>query len=195
MVAASELYVVIRTTLRTQVRPAIEFASGKEGLRPRMAMLVSWYCSLRVQVFLEIVHWLFPNFASAAGLSGGRGEMGMATPPCRSFPAQYIRTLSLCSLYSGSPLGSRPQPRGVTETSLPRKDTREGLLTVPFNFPAFTCCRVAFNVSLPSVQQVCGGFGGHGSRARWRFNATLRAGSPWRLLRQAHHAGRAWYDG
>ena len=27
--------------LRTQVRPAIEFVSGKEGLRPRIAVFVS----------------------------------------------------------------------------------------------------------------------------------------------------------
>ena len=32
-----------------------------------------------------------------------------------------------------------------------------------FNVPATMCFRVAFNVSLPSVQQDCGGSGGHGS--------------------------------
>ena len=42
-------------SLRTQVRPAIEFVSGKEGLRPRIAVFVSWYCCLRVLVFLESV--------------------------------------------------------------------------------------------------------------------------------------------
>ena len=39
----SELYVVISTSLRTQVRPAIEFVSGKEGLRPRFAVFVSGF--------------------------------------------------------------------------------------------------------------------------------------------------------
>ena len=49
------------TSLRTQVRPAIKFVSGKEGLRPRVAVLDSWYCSLRVQVFLEFVYWDHPE--------------------------------------------------------------------------------------------------------------------------------------
>ena len=66
------------TTLRTQVRPAIEFVSGKEGLRPGIAAFVSWYCCLRVLVFFEFVYWLFLKFARAAGPSGGRGEMAMA---------------------------------------------------------------------------------------------------------------------
>ena len=34
-------------------------------------------------------------------------------------------------------------------------------------------------MSLPSVQQGCGGSGGHGSAPGGRFKATLRAGSPW----------------
>ena len=74
----SELYVVISTSLRTQVRPAIEFVSGKEGLRPRFAVFVSGFCSLRVQVFLEFAYWDTLKFARAPGLSGGRGEMAMA---------------------------------------------------------------------------------------------------------------------
>ena len=51
------------TTLRTQVRPAIEFVSGKEGLRPRIAVFVSRYFCFRVLVFLEFVYWLFLRFA------------------------------------------------------------------------------------------------------------------------------------
>ena len=66
------------TTLRTMVQPAIEFVSGMEGLRPRIAVFVSSYCILRVQVFLEFGYWDTLKFASAPGLSGGRGEMAMA---------------------------------------------------------------------------------------------------------------------
>ena len=65
-------------SLRTQVRPAIEFVSGKEGLRPRIAVFVSWYCRLRVLVFIKFVYWLFLKFARAPSFSGGRGEMAMA---------------------------------------------------------------------------------------------------------------------
>ena len=64
--------------LRTQVRPAIEFVSGKEGLRPRIAVFVSRYFCLRVLVFLEFAYWDTLKFESAPGLSGGRGEMAMA---------------------------------------------------------------------------------------------------------------------
>ena len=52
----SESFVLQRWSsmpLRTQVRPAIEFVSGKEGLRPRIAVFVSRYFCLRVLVFLE----------------------------------------------------------------------------------------------------------------------------------------------
>ena len=78
LVVANLGVLFISTTLRTQVRPAIEFVSGKEGLRPRVAVFVSSYCSLRVQVFLEFDNWDTLKFASAPGLSGGRGEMAVA---------------------------------------------------------------------------------------------------------------------
>ena len=71
-------FYVFSTSLRTQNRPAIEFVSGKKGLRPRIAVFVAWCCCLRVLVFLEFVYWLFLKFARAPGLSGGRGEMAMA---------------------------------------------------------------------------------------------------------------------
>ena len=58
------------TSLRTQVRLAIEIVSGKEGVRPRIAVIVSWYCSLRVQEFLEFAYWDTLEFASAPGLQG-----------------------------------------------------------------------------------------------------------------------------
>ena len=93
--------------LRTQVQPAIEFVSGKEGLRPRFPVFVSGFavvCSMAlrvhvfveyvdkvltevhdfigypmlVQVFIEFAFWDTLKFACAPGLSGGRGEMAMA---------------------------------------------------------------------------------------------------------------------
>ena len=89
----SELYVVISTSLRTQVRPAIEFVSGKEGLRPRIAVFDSWYCSSRIQEFLEFVCWDTLKFASAPGLFGGRGEMAMAV--ASSARLAFLRGASL----------------------------------------------------------------------------------------------------
>ena len=74
----------ISTSLRTQTRPAIEFVSGKEGLRPHIAVFagtaafIPYDVTLRVLVFFEIVYWDTLMFVSAAGLSGGRGEMAMA---------------------------------------------------------------------------------------------------------------------
>ena len=64
----------ISTTLRTQVRPAIEFVSHKEGLRPRIAVFVSSYFSLQVHVFLEFGYWDTLKFASAPGSFGGIEE-------------------------------------------------------------------------------------------------------------------------
>ena len=77
----SESFVLLRWSsmpLRTQVRPAIEFVSGKEGLRPRIAVFVPRYFCLRVLVFLEFAYWDTLKFARAPGLSGGGGEMAMA---------------------------------------------------------------------------------------------------------------------
>ena len=71
-------------SLRTQAWPAIEFVSGKEGLRPRFAIFAAiaafmpYDVTLRVLVFFEFVYWDTLTFASAPGLSGGRGEMAMA---------------------------------------------------------------------------------------------------------------------
>ena len=74
---------IFSASLRTQVRPAIEFVSGKEGLRPRIAVFAGiavfmpYDVTLRVLVFFEFVYWDTLKFASAPGLSGGRGEMAM----------------------------------------------------------------------------------------------------------------------
>ena len=80
----SLLYFYFSTTLRTQVLPAIEFVSGKEGLRPRLAVFAAiaafmpYDVTLRVLVFFEFVYWVALTFEIAPGLSGGRGEMAMA---------------------------------------------------------------------------------------------------------------------
>ena len=123
------------TSLRTQARPAIEFVSGKEGLRPRIAVFGSWYCSLRVQVFLEFVYWDTLNFGSAPGLSGGRGEMAMAVASSARLAflrgavcaccMPYTRCFPFWSLYSDGPMSSRPQPLGRGGDVAPCEDTRE----------------------------------------------------------------------
>ena len=134
---------VVRATLRTQVRPAIEFVSGKEDLRPRIAVFDSWYCSLRVQVFLEFVYWLFLNFASAPGLSGGRGEMAMAVASSARLAFLRGAVCACCTQYTrccsfgpctdavhGAPGHNR---WGVVETPLPVK-TQGGTMNCLLNF-------------------------------------------------------------
>ena len=73
----SEFYVFLRRYGCRSGQPSSS-STGKEILRPRIAVFDSWYCSLRVQVFMEFVYWDTLNFASAPGLPGGRGEMAMA---------------------------------------------------------------------------------------------------------------------
>ena len=65
----------VSTTLRTQVQPAIEFVSGKEGLRPLFwlfSFLLYGVTGIRAPQVRLLAH---PEFR---GLSGGRGEMAMA---------------------------------------------------------------------------------------------------------------------
>ena len=93
------------TTLRTQVRPAIEFVSGKEGLRPRIAVFVSSYCILRVQLFLEFGYWDTLKFASAPGLSGGRGEMAMAVASSARLAFLRGAVCACCTLHQTLSLG------------------------------------------------------------------------------------------
>ena len=75
----------ISLPLRTQVRPAIEFVSGKEGLRPRIPVFVSWYFCLRVLVFLEFAYWDTLKFARAPGLCRGEMAMAVASSACLAF--------------------------------------------------------------------------------------------------------------
>ena len=53
----------------------------------------------------------------------GHAPMGADGGVCRLLDVR--QTLSLCSLYSDSPLSSWPQPRGSDGDVAPRKDTRE----------------------------------------------------------------------
>ena len=104
--------------LRTQVRPAIEFVSGMEGLRPRIAVFVSWYFCLRLLVFLEFAYWDTLKFARAPGLSGGRGEMAMAVASSARLAFLRGAVCACCMLYTRC----FPHNRwGEAETSLPVK--------------------------------------------------------------------------
>ena len=92
-----------------------------------------------VQVFIEFALWDTLKFACAPGLSGGRGEMAMAVASSARLAFFVVRSAPVVcrtpdafpfwSLYSDGPLSSRPQPLGVSETSLPVK-TQGGLWTV-----------------------------------------------------------------
>ena len=113
--------VIFSTSLRTQVRPAIEFVSGKEGLRPRFPVFVSGFAVVRsmalrvhvfvefvdkvltevcdfigypvlVHVFIEFAFWDTLKFASAPGLSGGREKMAMAVASSARLAFFVVRT-------------------------------------------------------------------------------------------------------
>ena len=98
-------------SLRTQTRPAIEFVSGKGGLRPRVAVFAGitafmpYDVTLRVLVFFEIVYWDTLMFAIAPVLSGGSREMAVAVAaPARlafvrgavfAFPTLQLQSIEL----------------------------------------------------------------------------------------------------
>ena len=126
----------IPSTLRTQVQPAIKFVSGKEGLRPRIAVFAavrSYDTGIRLlQVRLlalpEVRKGPWPLRGSRGDGNGGR----FVRSPClfswrglRLYAVYQMR--SLCSLYSNSPLSSRPQPLGSVGDDTPCEDTREDL--------------------------------------------------------------------
>ena len=92
--------------------------------------------TIRVFVFFKFVYRDTLKIASAPGPFGGRGEMAMAVASSarlaflswrglRLYAVQQM--LSLCSLYSNSPLSSRPQPLGRVGDDTPCEDTREDL--------------------------------------------------------------------
>ena len=161
--------------VRRYGRPGIEFVSGKEGLRPRIAVFDSWYCSLRVEVFLDFVYRLFLNFASAPGLSGGRGEMAMAVASSARLAFLRGAVCACCTQYTrccpfgpcadavhGAPGHNR---WGVVETPLPVK-TQGGTMNCLLNFVSPPCTAVGWfsSVVAKSATRTRCGFGGHGSK-------------------------------
>ena len=96
----------------------------------------TFYCvASLVFVPLKFVYWLFLKFASAPGLSGGRGEMAMAVASSARLAflrgavcafTLYIRCCPFGPCTGDGPWSSRPQPFGsVSETTTPCEDTRE----------------------------------------------------------------------
>ena len=123
------------------------------------------------------------NFGRAPDFSGDRVCTPLLVPwsdggVCRLLYDVH-QTLSLCSLYSDSPLSSRPQPRESDGDVTPRKDTREDfglsflrsghrVLQGVFFCVVAKCATGLWWLWWPRV------------RATWRFNTTtLRVGSPW----------------
>ena len=138
----SEFYVFLRRYGRRSGQPsssslarrACVHYSGCSALR--IAVFDSWYCSLRVQVFIEFVYWLSLKFARAPGLSRGRGRWQWRSLRPLAMPSFVARfaplrrttdTFPFRSLYSGGPLSSRPQPLGRGGDVAPCEDTREDL--------------------------------------------------------------------
>ena len=124
----------ISTSLRTQVRPAIEFVSGKEGLRPLFwlvdGLLYDAVCIRTLQVRLpghrEDHKRPWPLWRPRGDGNGGRFVRSPCLPSWRGLRLHAVhQMLSLCSLYSNSPLSSRPQPLGRVGDDTPCEDARE----------------------------------------------------------------------
>ena len=85
----------------------------------------------------KFAYWLFLKIASAPGPFGGRGEMAMAVASSARLAflrgavcaccMPYTRCFPFWSLYSDSPMSSRPQPLGRGGDVAPCEDTREDL--------------------------------------------------------------------
>ena len=124
----------ISTPLRTQVRSAIEFVSGKEGLRPLFRLLgVLLYDAIgtrslqvRLPGHAEDHKRPWPLRGSRGDGNGGRFVRSPCLPSWRGLRLYALhQMLSLCSLYSNSPMSSRPQPLGRVGDDTPCEDTRE----------------------------------------------------------------------
>ena len=124
------------TTLRTQVRPAIEYVSGEEGLRPRLRRYVTGTRLLQVRLLghpkLRKRPW--PLRRSRGDGNGGRFVRSRCFLLwCSMHFYTVFQMLSLWhlvpfwSLYSDGPLSSRPQPLGRGGGVAPCEDTREDL--------------------------------------------------------------------
>ena len=117
------------------------------------------------------------NFGRAPDPSGDRGDMPVMVPWCDGGVCRPMsnahQTLSLFPLYSDSPLSSRPQPKGVTETSLlARTQGRTFFIFRHHVLQGGSLCVVAKCATRLRWLRWPRG------RARWRNNATLRVGSP-----------------
>ena len=127
----------VSMSLRTQVRPAIEFVSGKEGLRPIFRLLgvllygVSGIRTLQVRLLAlpEVRNGSWPLRRPRGDGNGGR----FVRSPCllswrglRLYAVHQILS-PFWSLYSDGPLSSRPQPLGRGGDVAPCEDTREDL--------------------------------------------------------------------
>ena len=124
------------TTLRMQVRSAIEFVSGKEGLRPLFCLLgVLLYCvsgiralQARLLALPEVCKRPWPLWRPRGDGNAGR-FVPLALPSCVARSAPVVRRTSdavpFWSLYSDGPLSSRPQPLGSVGDDTPCEDTRE----------------------------------------------------------------------
>ena len=116
----SVFYVFLRRYGRRSGQPSSSSLARRACVHPRIAVFVSWCCCLQVQVFLKFAYWDTLKFASAPGISGGRGGMAMAVASSARLAFFVVRSapvvrrtpdaFPLCSLYSDGPLSSRPQP-------------------------------------------------------------------------------------
>ena len=125
----------ISTTLRTQVRPAIEFVSGKEGLRPLFWLLGVLLCGVsgirapqvRLLALPEFRKRPWPLRRPRGDGNGGRFVRSPCLPSWRGLRPSYVTpdAFPFWSLYSDGPLSSRPQPLGSVGDDTPCEDTRE----------------------------------------------------------------------
>ena len=135
-----ELCDVTFTTLRTQVRPAIELASGKEGLRPQFWLVDDLLYDATGIRTLQVRLLGHPEFRKRPWpLRGSRGRWqwrSLRPLALLSFVARFaprrcisgavtLTFVPLCSLYSDSPLSSRPQPLGGVGDDTHCEDKRE----------------------------------------------------------------------
>ena len=134
----SVFYVFLRRYGRRSGQPSSSSLARRACVH--IAVFVSRYCCSRVQVFLELVYrdilkfrkrsW--PLRGSRGDGNGGRFVRSPCLPSWRGFAplrctsdAVTLTFVSLCSLYSSSPLSSRPQPLESGGDVAPCEDTRE----------------------------------------------------------------------
>ena len=155
--------------------------------------LFMWYAvvrSSRVRAFLEYMAKHSLNFGRAPGPSGDRGDVPLKVPwgdggVCRLMYDVH-QTLSFCSLYSGSPLSSWPQPRRSDGDVAPRWDTREDFGLHFFIFPP---PRVAWWLLMCRCQ-LCNKTAVASVRAGGRFKSHVESGLSV-VVEWRHHSEQA----